>query len=181
MKLIYIFIVVLMSGLVQAEVNLFHYNLTPEQIKIIRKLEAKGTVSEETLIKLAKASQKHNEKKNEYVPEHTFEQLEQVRDWAVGSIFQSYTKELDLNFDGKAYMESYPVRLESGEPNMALFNFGLATGDEYFEIDIMTLSLSLQSTLAQAKQGMSSLEFKDFFIELAKAHHMYKFIDPLSL
>ena len=72
-------IISLFCSLSYAQLDLSSYNLTPEQIEIIRKLEAKGTVSEETLIKLAKASEKRNQEAEEYVPEHTLEQLEAVR------------------------------------------------------------------------------------------------------
>lgn len=170
-------IIILMSlcRLCMAEVDLSSYNLTTEQIKIIRKLEAKGSLSDKVLIKLAKASQKHNEKEIEYIPPHTIEQLEQVKAWAIGGVIQSYAKRAGLDFNNKAYMDNYPVYIE-GKPNMALFNFGLATGDEFFEIDIMTAALSVQSNLIKAEVNLSTEEFEKHLIQTAKYYDFLKFL-----
>ena len=178
MRLIFTVIILLFTNFCLAEVDLSPYDLTPEQIEIIRKLEAKGTVSEETLIKLAIASQKHNEKKKEkeYVPEHTLEQLEQVKQWAVGGVFQSYANSMGLNFDGEAYLKSYPV-YKNGEPFMAILNFGLATGTEYFQIDIMILSINIRNDLDRASYNMSDDNFFEYYIEQSKKYEMDKFID----
>lgn len=145
-----------------AEVDLSLYILTEEQTKIIRKLEAKKTVAEEVLLKLAQVSHNRNIKKKEFIPKHTLEQLEEIRQWAVGAVLRKYAEEVGLNFDYKTYLEEYPVYV-NGKPYLAIFNFGFATGMQYYSIDIMVASINLETDLARV---YLEAESKGQFIEL---------------
>jgi predicted ATPase with chaperone activity len=159
----------------RAQLDLTAFKLTLKQIAIIRDLEAKGHLSDEVLLKLAYASQKHNEKKEVYVPEHTNEQLELVQKWAVGGVFQRYANQVGVHFDDETYLKSYPI-YKNGQPFMAIFNFGFITGAEYFEIDIIIAAISVESVLSHSSYTMSASDFKDYYLSLAETYDMKKFL-----
>ncbi len=155
-----------------AEIDLSQFDLNQEQIKAIRKLEAKNTVSNEVLLKLAHLSHKRNLAKKEFVPEHTVEDLEAVRAWAVGGTFRKFANEVGLEFNFEKYEEEYPV-YKNGQPYKAILNFGLTHGVQYYQIDIMSFAINLENELSmQLVHSESEDNFINYLLARAAEYKM---------
>ena len=88
-----------------------------------------------------------------YIPEHTTQELYQLRDWAIGGAFSVYAKFAGYDFDKVSYMETCP--------NLAIFNFGRVVGPQCTQsIDVlasyMSVSYVLEKQLSKDKEGFSS-------------------------
>ena len=155
----------------QATIDLSHFDLSEKQIQIIRKVEARGTVSDEILIKMAKASVAHNLKTKEYIPEHTLQELELLQEWVAGFAFQAFSKEAKLEFDQQAHQDAFPV-LREGKPFSALLNMAMAHGMEHFQIDISLTASNVQLALARKSLALSPEEFQEYYLKLLESYGM---------
>jgi len=136
------------------------YQLTPLQSEMLLKWEKEQKFEHEKLVRFAENFQKHNLKKKPYVPEHTTAQLEEIARWADGNAFSVFAKFAGYDFDAAAYMDDCPNRM--------LFNFGYATGTEYFRVDVLARYMQTFDGL-QIMYSRHPETFREKFFELAKA------------
>ncbi len=136
------------------------YQLTPTQTQLILRWENEQKFDHEKLVSFAISFEKHNLKPKPYVPEHTYWELMDVAGWASGAAFSVFAEFAGYNFDNAAY--------NAACPNKILFNFGYATGREYFQIDVLEQYMSTFSAL-QMSYAMHPETFAQKFLELAKA------------
>lgn len=100
-----------------------------------------------------------------YIPPHTYEDLQEVSKWAAGGAFYSFAKNANYFFDREAYNRD--------NPNLALFNFGRATGTSCLEIDVLKGYISMvwvfESFLKKANRPKQEVKrtFRDFYTEAA--------------
>jgi hypothetical protein len=148
----------------------FDYNewsdLTEVQIASIKKMEARG-VKESTLIAVAKASRKRNNRHREYIPPHTQEELIQVQFWAQGDALLPFAELLGYTFDKKTYKEDCP--------NWAIFGFGKATATQYIKIDVLSLHSKLQYAL-HIYFTQHPETFEGRFLKIAEELDMMKYL-----
>ncbi len=162
----------------KAEVCVECYNLTLEQTRIINKLKNKGTVSDEKLLLLIKASEKRNkEKQKEYVVEATFEELMAVREWLVGDAVASFARDLGYGFNSELFKKNYPVKGSDGQPRLAIVNFARANGSfSVYGLDIFAKSEAIYSVLLNASVHSAENEFKQIFWQTIIDNKLEKYI-----
>lgn len=148
-----------------ADMDLAAYDLNQKQVELIRKLEAKGT--DPTVLKgFAEALQRDNQKKQMYIPPYTQEDLYGVTDWAVGAVFRIHAENAGYVFDYQAYMADCP--------NIAIFNFGRATGMTVLNHDVLAKFINVlyamdlahardpENFVAYYKNALENSEFKKY-------------------
>ncbi len=136
------------------------YQLTPTQIQLLLRWENEQKFDHEKLVSFAISFQKHNLKPKPYVPEHTYWELMDVASWASGAAFSVFAEFAGYSFDNAAY--------NAACPNKLLFNFGYATGKEYFKVDVLEQYMSTFSAL-QISYALHPETFAEKFLELATA------------
>lgn len=136
------------------------YQLTPTQTQLILRWENEQKFDHAKLVGFAISFQKHNLKPKPYVPEHTYWELMEVASWASGAAFSVFAEFAGFTFDNIAY--------DAACPNKVLFNFGYATGREYFQIDVLEQYMSTFNSL-QITYAMHPETFAQKYWELAKA------------
>jgi hypothetical protein len=112
-----------------AKIDFSKYDLTPEQRALYERLEAKG-VDEAAIVKLLEKLSSHNGDSETYIPAHTTALLLAINTWAAGAAYAAFAKEAGQRFDMEAY--------QADCPNREVFNFGFATGQRYFNVDVTT-------------------------------------------
>jgi hypothetical protein len=146
-------------------------DLTPGQIQALETLKARG-FTDEQLQKAAEAMQRHNKRPAVYVPEHTAQDLILVAYWAQGGAFASFADFAGMKFLAEPY--------KAACPNREIFNFGRATGKQYFHIDILDqayrLASALQIMLATDREG-----FRDRYLKMAKEKGFLQYLTPIDL
>ncbi len=136
------------------------YELTTLQINLLLKWEGEQKFDHEKLVGFAKSFEKHNLKAEPYVPPHTFAELIEVSAWAEGAAFATFAEYAGYTFDNEAY--------NAACPNRVLFNFGYATGKEYFRVDVLVQYMSLFDSL-QITYALHPSTFPQKYLELAKS------------
>lgn len=112
-----------------------------------------------------------------YVPPHTFQDLQEVKAWATGGAFYFYAKQAGYSFNKKAYNEDNPY--------LALFNFGRATGTTCLEIDVLngyiSMSWAFQSLTIKMNDPDVTMEktFQEIYTEQALALGMDVYLTKL--
>lgn len=146
-----------------AKVDLSSFELTPEQIRSIRKIEATGKRSEQWLLDFAATIEHSNiQRRNHhdmYIPPFTQQLIFDIQNWAVGGSFSSYANEAGVTFDGDAYNKDCP--------DWAVFNFGRATGTKYLKADVLQLFFGESYLLGQS-YAQNPENFKKVYLEEAK-------------
>ena len=143
------------------------FDLTPKQLELLDKLEARG-FTEAQLLKAAAVFEKENHKKPTYIPPHTFQDLVALSDWAQGGAFSSFASFAGVEFLADSY--------KADCPDWALFNFTRATGTEYISYDVLAKTYSLASGL-QIKYSRDRENFREFFLQVAKERGFLKYIN----
>lgn len=147
------------------------YQLTDLQAQLLIRWENENKFDHEKLVSFAKAYEKHNLKPKPYVPEHTFAELQDVSRWAAGAAFSVFAEFAGYSFNNARYQEACPNKL--------LFNFGYATGTEYFRVDVLEQYISTFNSL-QITYSMHPDTFPQKFIELARARGFDSYLSPLA-
>lgn len=145
------------------------FDLTETQISILHKFEKMGKFSDEQLLQFAKIYEKENRKKPVYIPPHTFQDLIDVMDWAEGSSFASFAQFTSYQFDNDKY--------NAACPNRALFNFGMATGTSYLQMDVLMSAMrtfgNLQFMLSHHPES-----FEENFLKLVRERKFDIYLSP---
>ncbi|MBT7765913.1 MAG: hypothetical protein HN730_02085, partial [Bdellovibrionales bacterium] len=143
-----------------AMIDLTSYNLTESQTVLLRRLEERG-ISEEKLHNFARVLHKNNSvtEEDEYVPPHTQKLLNEVQHWAQGGAFFAFIVSTDFTMNVDAY--------QAACPNWAVFNFGKATGTEFFKVDVLSKYFNLLYEL-QYNQLNFPASFSDYYFRLAQ-------------
>ena len=136
------------------------YQLTPTQTQLILRWEREQKFEHAKLVSFAMSFEKHNLKPKPYVPEHTYWELVEVASWASGAAFATFAEFAGYSFDNTAY--------NAACPNQLLFNFGYATGKQYFQIDVLEQYIRTFNAL-QISYSQHPETFAEKFLELAKA------------
>ncbi len=151
----------LFSFKVFALIDFSSFDITESQLKILRKIEKKGSRSNEWLLNFAGAMERNNQRQRNqrdiYIPPYTPELLDQVSAWARGAAFSSFAKAAGFEFDNKSYREDCP--------NWAVFNFNRAHGGVHMGRSLSDSALSqshfLQAHLSKDPEGFSELFWKE--------------------
>lgn len=171
-QLLTILSLILLSNPLLAEVDLSTYDLKPEQIELIRKMEAKGKYTEEFLHKLALAIHKTNTQNQhqEYIPPYTETELQETIEWARGGAFAAFANYAGMRFLGEEYRADCP--------NVALFRFGRATGTEFIKTDVLKEALNM-SHYFQSNFSRDKESFPEIFKEAARQYGFMKYLVEL--
>jgi hypothetical protein len=136
------------------------FQLTETQVQLLLRWENEQKFDQEKLVSFAKSFEKHNLKPKPYVPEHTYWELVEVANWASGAAFSVFAQFAGYTFDDIAFNDACPNKL--------LFNFGYATGKEYFRVDVLEQYISTFNSL-QMTYAVHPETFAQKYLELAKA------------
>ncbi len=161
MRLLHFYLVVVIgfSSISVFAVDLSVFQLTELQKKLILSWEEEDRFDEPTLLKFAKNFHDYNTRPPVYIPPHNPEELQQVIEWADGRAFAFFAKFTIYKFDSERY--------ENDCPNLALFNFGLATATTYLKRDVFETSFHTLNLLAYLR-NQSPEKFSQVYFELAK-------------
>jgi hypothetical protein len=158
MKSLILFLILVITPIAQAEVDLTEFDLTPSQTEIIRRFEATGKYTDEFIINFARASHNHNitqaRRANRYIPPYTAEELTATIAWARGGAFASYASFAGYRFLGESYRADCP--------NVGLFRFGQASGTEFIPQDVMREAIN-QSHALQTLFSKDPEKFREAF------------------
>lgn len=146
-----------------------NYTLSATQIRILTNWAEKGTFSDEKLIALAQKLHENNLKPKPYVPPHTFAELNEVMHWAQGGAFATFAQFAGFSFDNKDY--------NADCPNRVLFNFGMATGTTYLQLDVMMLTGQTFGSL-QMMYSHHPDTFPEKFLQLATSRGFDIYLEP---
>ncbi len=167
-QLLALFIIFNLSYPVFGMINLDQFDLTDKQISLLYKFEDKGW-GEEKLSQLAKAMHNHNirQRRVEYVPPHDMRLLLDVRKWASAAAFFNFVKYTRFEMNKDQYLKDCP--------SWEVFNFGRATGTQYFRIDVLEGVYNMNDAL-QTKLVNHPEDFENYFLELATSLGFDKYI-----
>lgn len=160
-----LFALLLLPGLCLA-LDYSAFNLTQSQLELLDKLEARG-FSEEQLLKAAATFERENNRRPTYVPPHTFAQLEEISRWAMGGAFASFAEFAGVEFLADPY--------KADCPSWEIFNFGRATGSQYFAIDILGRTYSLVGSF-QMMYSHSPETFREKYLKVAKEQGFLQYL-----
>lgn len=159
-------VLVLFSVRLNAAFDVDAYELTDSQRALLLRLHKKG-LSEQTLEDAARKMEAANRRPPVYVPAHTQQELEAVTDWAVGGAYRSFAKDAGVEFDYASYMADCP--------NLALFNFGRATGTAHLRHDVLikftSVVFALSRALARGQEG-----FRETYLSMARESGFGKYL-----
>jgi hypothetical protein len=147
------------------------FDLKPNQVELLEKLKARG-FTDEQLQRAAEAMNRHNQRRPVYVPNHTAQDLILVADWAQGGAFASFAHFAGMKFLAEPY--------KAACPSWEIFNFGRATGKQYFHIDILDQAYRLASTL-QIMLATDREGFRDRYLKIAKDKGFLQYLTPIDL
>lgn len=151
-----------------AGVDYSSYELTESQLQLLDRLKERG-FTEEQLRKAAETFEKSNRPQPEvYIPEHTWEELLLVTEWAKGGAYLGFAHDAGLEFDREAYLEDCP--------NVALFQFGKASGTEFLRSDVMTGYYNTAYMLGLLQAKLSKEEFRQRYLELIEQTPFAKYL-----
>lgn len=161
----------LFSFSVYAQLDFSGFDITSNQLEILRKIEKKGERSEEWLLNFAAVMERSNiQRRNQrdiYIPPYTDELLSEIQHWARGAAFSSYAKAAGFAFNNQAYREDCP--------NWAVFNFNRAHGGRHMGVSLSDSALS-QSHFFQAHLNRDPENFSEVFWKEAQklgfAHYL---------
>lgn len=157
----------------QAALDFSSFELNSNQIRLLQKMEASGKYTDEHILDLAERM--HNAQTNppvssEYIPPHTEQELDDTIEWARGGAFAAYASFANMKFLGEEYRADCP--------NVALFNFGRATGTEFLKRDILKEAINMSHFL-QVNFARDKENFQQFFIEEARKYGFAKYLVAL--
>ena len=144
------------------------YNLTDIQIKTLKLLLDKG-FSSQKLQAMAEDFERINERTyyKEYIPPHTKQDLEDLRQWAIGDVFFHYSKQAGVTFDKETFRKDCP--------NWPLFGFLRASGTKFINYDIMLGHMNMHFIL-NLEITRNPDNFRAIYLELAQKHGFLSYI-----
>ncbi len=157
-----------------SQIDYSKYELSELQLDLLERFEKNHGFSEEQLIKAAEAFHKSNQPKiPTYIPPHTMEELSAVIQWAAGGAYLDFARDAGVGFDREAYLADCP--------NVALFQFGKASGTEFLRADVMTAYYNTAYALTRAL-SRDRESFRDAYLEsiMKTEFSKYLIIDPLE-
>jgi len=170
----YIIVVMFMSLIVslRAQIDLSSYQLTENQIKLVRKMESmperfSSTRIMELVLSMHESNVNPTPQRQEYIPPHTQQELDETVKWAGGGAFAAYAELAGMKFLNEEY--------KADCPNWAIFNFGRATGTQFLKVDVISRALSYSHVLQQ-KYAKDRENFPDFFRKLARDAGFIKYL-----
>lgn len=156
---------------VHAALDFSEYDLNSNQVRLLQKMEASGKYTEEYILELAErmhiARTQGPQEPQVYIPPHTDIELEEVVEWARGGAFAAFASYANMKFLADDYRADCP--------NMALFNFGRATGTEYLKRDVLKEALNMSHFL-QVNFSRDKENFPQFFLEQARKFGFSKYL-----
>ena len=158
----------LSGGFLHAEVDYSSYELTEAQLALLERLEERG-FSDVQLIQSAETFERSNQPASEpYIPPHTIEELRLVAQWAEGGAYLTFARDAGVEFDRDAFLADCP--------NVALFNFGKASGTEFLRGDVMLGYYNTAYMLNMILVKSSKEEFRKKYLELISKTEFAKYI-----
>lgn len=159
----------------QAALDFSSYDLNSNQVRLLEKMETSGKYTEEYILNLAQTMHdaRVNPQRNtrsEYIPPYTEQELEDTIEWARGGAFAAYASYAGMKFIGEDYRADCP--------NVALFNFGRATGTEFIKRDILKEAINMSHFL-QVNFAKDKENFPQFFLEQARKYGFAKYLMAL--
>lgn len=143
--------------------------LTESQKNILAKFEERG-MSDEKLLVVANSFHQSNTKTGPIErPSYSFHEMITVAQWARGGAISAFAEQAGYTFDQKGYMAECP--------NIALFNFGRATGTAYMPIDVL-IYFNRDMYGLERTYGQERAKFIPLFLAMAKESKMEKYLTP---
>ena len=143
-----------------------NYKLTEQQVGLLNRWAHEEKFNQAELEKIAASFEKYNLKPKPYVPPHTYQQLLDVARWAEGGAFAVFAKYAGYTFDNSTYTDACfkNKTFNCGE----IFNFGYATGTEFFRLDVLDGYFRVFNNLHFMYSRFPET-FSEKYLELARA------------
>lgn len=156
------------GGSLYAQVDYSGYDLTEAQLALLDRLEQRG-FTDEQLINAAETFERSNQPQPEtYIPPHTPEELDLVYQWAKGGAYLTFARDAGVEFDRDAFLADCP--------NVALFQFGKASGTEFLSRDVMLGYYNTAYMLNMLLVKSTKEEFQKKYMELISKTEFAKYI-----
>lgn len=169
MKKLILILTLFLSLSVVAQINPDDYDLTPAQRDLVQRLIDRG-LEEHLILKLIENMQRgHQPPPQVYIPPHTQDELLAVQRWAEGGAFKSFAQYAGVEFNFQKYM--------SDCPNMAIFNFGRATGTAHIRTDVLQRFNGRVYQLELLRARLNPEDFRKSYLELIKSTPHYKYVN----
>lgn len=111
--------------------------------------------------------------KDRYVPETTYDELVEIRNWATVLAFIPMAEKAGFSFDEERFM------FENPNPNPGAFNFGFVTAYECYPIDVVSSYYSYATILTKLYYT-NPTEFKSFYLKNSIKLGYMSYLMPLN-
>lgn len=160
-----------LSATAYAQIDYSKYDLTPKDIALCQRLEARG-IAESVIVDYIEHLIAYRERPPMYIPPHTTKDLTILNSWAVGGAFSVFARQAGVTFDTARYWDDCP--------NKALFNFGLATATQYLNVDVTTSYTNMVYALGLALNRSPQTFHDEYMKQIAQTPFQKYLIPPVA-